>query len=149
MMARSEPGGAAPAGSRPDVDVEVAALGYAEASRELDAIVAFFEQRDVDVDQLVAKLERATAIVGELDRRLNHTRMQVEELVPRLEAVAEGRRAPPAFDDEALDDEAFDDEAFDDEVFDDELPLTDGEGLSDHGLDGAPAPAASAEPPLF
>jgi len=134
MMARSEPGGAAPAGSRPDVDMDVAALGYAEASRELDAIVAFFEQRDVDVDQLVAKLERATAIVGELDRRLNHTRMQVEELVPRLEAVAEGRSGDPAFDDEA---------------FDDELPLTDGEGLSDHGLDGAPAPAAGSEPPLF
>jgi len=138
-MARSEPGGAAPAGSRPDVDVEVADLGYAEASRELDAIVAFFEQRDVDVDQLVAKLERATAIVGELDRRLNHTRMQVEELVPRLESVAEGRGGAPTFDDEALDDEAFDDE----------LPLTDGEDLSDYGIDGTTPPAAGSEPPLF
>lgn len=69
---------------RPVVD-----LSYTEASAELDAIVRFFEQRDVDVDQLVTKLERATAIVDELDRRLRRTRAQVEELVPRLSASAE------------------------------------------------------------
>lgn len=65
----------------------VSDLSYTEASRELDAIVAFFEQRDVDVDQLVGRLERATAIVGELDKRLRRTRIQVEQLVPRLAAV--------------------------------------------------------------
>ena len=48
---------------------------------------------DVDVDQLVAKLERATAIVDELDRRIRRTRAQVEELVPKLEAV--GRAVEP------------------------------------------------------
>ena len=50
--------------------------------------MAFFEQREVDLDQLVSRLERATAIVDELDRRLRHTRAQVEELVPRLAAAA-------------------------------------------------------------
>ena len=70
-----------------DGPAEVAALSYTEASRELDEIVAFFEQREVDIDQLVARLERATAIVDELDRRLRRTRAQVEELVPRLEAA--------------------------------------------------------------
>lgn len=68
-------------------EVPVSDLSYTEASRELDAIVSFFEQRDVDVDQLVVRLERATAIVDELDRRVRRTRTQVEELVPRLEAV--------------------------------------------------------------
>ena len=72
----------------------VGELGYSEASRELDEIVAFFEQREVDVDQLVARLERATAIVDELDRRLRRTRMQVEELAPRL-ARAESLDEPP------------------------------------------------------
>ena len=67
--------------------VPVSELSYTEASRELDAIVAFFEQREVDVDELVVRLERATAIVDELDRRVRQTRAQVEELVPRLEAV--------------------------------------------------------------
>ena len=66
-------------------------LSYTEASRELDAIVDFFEQREVDVDVLVARLERATALIDELDQRLRHTRAQVEELVPRLESL--GRRA--------------------------------------------------------
>jgi exodeoxyribonuclease VII small subunit len=65
-------------------------MTYTEASRELEEIVAFFEQREVDVDQLVSRLERATAIVDELDRRLRRTRAQVEELVPRLVAVTEG-----------------------------------------------------------
>ena len=56
----------------------------------------FFERSEVDVDQLVARLERATAIVDELDRRIRRTRAQVEELVPKLEAVGraadDGRR---------------------------------------------------------
>jgi exonuclease VII small subunit len=66
----------------------VADLTYAEASRELDGIVEFFEHRDVDVDQLVARLKRATALVDELDRRVRRTRSQVEQLVPRLQTSA-------------------------------------------------------------
>jgi exonuclease VII small subunit len=76
-------------------DVPVSELSYTEASRELDAIVSFFEQREVDVDQLVIRLERATAIVDELDRRVRRTRAQVEELVPRLEAVNRNPDARP------------------------------------------------------
>jgi exonuclease VII small subunit len=67
--------------------VPVSELSYTDASRELDAIVSFFEQREVDVDLLVAQLERATAIVDELDRRIRRTRAQVDELVPKLEAA--------------------------------------------------------------
>jgi exodeoxyribonuclease VII small subunit len=63
-------------------------LSFTEASRELNAIVDFFEQREVDVDVLVARLERATALIDELDRRLRQTRAQVEELVPRLDVLA-------------------------------------------------------------
>jgi exodeoxyribonuclease VII small subunit len=66
----------------------VESLSYVEASRELDSIVEFFEQREVDVDILVSRLERATALIDELDRRLRHTRTQVEELVPKLDALA-------------------------------------------------------------
>ena len=74
-----------------DPSVPVGELSYAEASRELDEIVAVFEQGDLDLDRLVGRLERATAIVEELDRRLRRTRAQVEELVPRLEAAAAPR----------------------------------------------------------
>jgi exodeoxyribonuclease VII small subunit len=72
----------------PDGVVPVEKLSYTEASRELDAIVDFFDQREVDVDVLVSRLERATALIDELDRRLRQTRSQVEELVPRLDALA-------------------------------------------------------------
>lgn len=68
--------------------VPVDQLTYTDASRELDAIVDFFEQREVDVDVLVTRLERATALIDELDKRLRQTRAQVEELVPRLESLA-------------------------------------------------------------
>jgi exodeoxyribonuclease VII small subunit len=68
--------------------LSVAELSYTDASRELDAIVEFFEQREVDVDVLVSRLERATELIDELDRRLRHTRAQVEELVPRLGRLA-------------------------------------------------------------
>ena len=71
-------------------------LSYAEASEELDGIVAFFEGGEVDIDELVAKLERATALVDELDARLRATRLQVEELAPRLAGVGE----EPAIDPE-------------------------------------------------
>jgi exodeoxyribonuclease VII small subunit len=70
------------------IEIPVGDLSYTEASRELDSIVEFFEQREVDVDILVSRLERATALIDELDRRLRHTRTQVEELVPKLDALA-------------------------------------------------------------
>jgi exodeoxyribonuclease VII small subunit len=79
-------------------DVPVDQLSYTEASRELDAIVGFFEEREVDVDVLVARLERATALIDELDRRLRRTRAQVEELVPRLDAVASDGGNPETAD---------------------------------------------------
>ncbi len=95
---------------RKDEPVPVSELSYTEASGELDAIVAFFEEREVDVDQLVARLERATTIVDELDRRLRQTRMHVEELVPRLEAAAR-EVSTPAAGAEAAADEAGQDQA--------------------------------------
>jgi exonuclease VII small subunit len=81
----------------------VAELSYADASRELDGIVEFFEHRDVDVDQLVARLKRATALVDELDRRVRRTRSQVEQLVPRLQASAR-----PAVDESESEDASLD-----------------------------------------
>jgi len=89
-------------------EVAVGELSYTAASRELDEIVAFFEQGDLDVDQLVGRLERATAIVDELDRRLRRTRAQVEDLVPRLEsAVASSDRDGAPRPDEPPDDDTL------------------------------------------
>ena len=57
-----------PTAASTTVPVPVEKLSYTEASRELDSIVDFFEQREVDVDVLVSRLERATELVlDELD----------------------------------------------------------------------------------
>jgi exodeoxyribonuclease VII small subunit len=65
-------------------------LGYAEASARLDEIVGQLDRGTVDVDELETLFSEAIEIVEELDRRLRRTRARVEELAPRLDAVARG-----------------------------------------------------------
>jgi exonuclease VII small subunit len=67
----------------------VTELGYAEASEELDAIVAELDRGVVDVDLLEVRLRRAVEIVEELDRRIRGARDKVGSLLPRLEAVGQ------------------------------------------------------------
>jgi exodeoxyribonuclease VII small subunit len=59
------------------------------AANELNAIVASFDEGEVSVDDLFAKLERATTIIEELEARLASTKAKVEELTPRITKVAE------------------------------------------------------------
>jgi exodeoxyribonuclease VII small subunit len=70
-------------------------LSYAEATRELEEIVQFFEAHEVDVDELVPRLERATELVEELDRRIRKTRASVDELLPRLDSALADDAADP------------------------------------------------------
>ncbi len=58
------------------------------AAEELNAIVASFDQGEVSVDDLFTKLERATQIIEELEKRLTDTKAKVEELAPRIATVA-------------------------------------------------------------
>ena len=60
-----------------------------EASSELNAIVASFDEGEVSVDDLFVKLERATTIIEALEARLALTKAKVEELTPRIAKVAE------------------------------------------------------------
>lgn len=70
-------------------------LAYRDALAELDAIVRELEADDVDVDVVADRLERATALVTELQRRIHDAQVRVERLTPRLEqAVAEGDDTP-------------------------------------------------------
>jgi exonuclease VII small subunit len=70
-------------------EVPVAKLGYAEASEELDAIIAELDRGVVDVDLLEVRLRRAVEIVEELDRRIRGARDKVSSLLPRLGAVGQ------------------------------------------------------------
>ena len=69
--------------------VPVGELGYADASDELDAIIAELEGGVIDVDLLEMRLRRAVEIVEELDRRIRGARERVGSLLPRLEAVGQ------------------------------------------------------------
>ena len=60
-----------------------------ESAMELNAIVASFDEGEVSVDDLFAKLERATQIIEGLESRLDATRAKVEELAPRIARVAD------------------------------------------------------------
>lgn len=72
-----------------DAPVPPTELSYAQATAELDAILAELDQGQVDVDRLAERFRRATELVEELDRRIRTTRRQVESLAPRLDAVGE------------------------------------------------------------
>jgi exodeoxyribonuclease VII small subunit len=61
-----------------------------EAASELNAIVASFDEGEVSVDELFAKLERATTIIEALEERLSVTKARVDELTPRIAKVANG-----------------------------------------------------------
>lgn len=76
-------------------------LSYIEATAELDAIIAEFDQGQVDVDRLAARFRRATELVEELDRRIRVNRRQVEALSPRLDAIAH-RSTDPVADERSL-----------------------------------------------
>ena len=63
-------------------------LAYPDALAELDEIVAALEAADVDVDVVAERLERAAALVTELQRRIHDATLRVEQLAPRLERAA-------------------------------------------------------------
>ncbi len=73
-----------------DTAAPMADISYAEATAELDAIIAEFDQGQVDVDRLAERFQRATELVEELDRRIRVNRRQVEALSPRLDAISRG-----------------------------------------------------------
>lgn len=64
-------------------------LAYRDALGELDDIVAELEADDVDVDVVAERLERAAALVTELQRRIHDATLRVEQLAPRLERAAD------------------------------------------------------------
>ncbi len=72
--------------------VAVGELSYAQASAELERIVAELDEGLVDVDLLEVRFRRAIEIVEELDGRIRGARERVDALMPRLDAL--GARPP-------------------------------------------------------
>lgn len=70
--------------STPDPALNEPPTGYAEALDELDAILAALEDRDVDVDVLAAKVQRAAVLIAFCRDRIGNARLQIEQVVARL-----------------------------------------------------------------
>jgi len=55
------------------------------ATKELDEIVEYLEGPDVNVDDLITKLQRGAEIIEALETRLTATKAKVEEIAPRVD----------------------------------------------------------------
>jgi exodeoxyribonuclease VII small subunit len=77
--------------------------GYAEAMREVEAILSELDSNTIDVDVLSTKVERASYLISWCNERISAAQMTVDNLVADL-AIE---------DDEDVDDDL--DEDFDDE----------------------------------
>ncbi len=76
-------------------------LGYAEAMRELEAIVAELEREAVDVDHLSERVRRASELVRTLRQRIGTARMEVTRVLTDLDDAV----AAPATDEGTNDDD--------------------------------------------
>lgn len=62
------------------------AIGYAEAQRELDDILAELERSDVDVDRLAERVHRAAELIRLCRERISAARLHIEQVVAELDA---------------------------------------------------------------
>jgi exodeoxyribonuclease VII small subunit len=86
--------------------------GYAEAMREVEAILAELDSNTIDVDVLSAKVERASYLITWCNDRISAAQMTVDNLVADL-SVDVDDNLEEDFDDEDEDDD--DDEDYDED----------------------------------
>jgi exodeoxyribonuclease VII small subunit len=84
--------------------------GYAEAMREVEAILSELDSNTIDVDVLSTKVERASYLISWCNERISAAQMTVDNLVADL--VIE--------DEDHVDDDFDDEDEFDDNDFDED-----------------------------
>ncbi|MDA3020424.1 MAG: exodeoxyribonuclease VII small subunit [Actinomycetota bacterium] len=60
-------------------------MGYAEALKELETILAELERTDVDVDVLASRVERASELIRLCRDRIGNAKLQIDKVVNGLE----------------------------------------------------------------
>ena len=60
-------------------------IGYAEALKELETILAELERTDVDVDVLASRVERASELIRLCRDRIGNVKLQIDNVVNGLE----------------------------------------------------------------
>ena len=73
-----------------DLPDDLAEIGYADALRELESIVAELEREAVDVDHLSVRVQRAAELVRVLRARIGSARMDVARVLAELDDLDEG-----------------------------------------------------------
>jgi len=58
---------------------------YVKKRAELDALLAWFEQDDIAIDEAIAKYNKADVIVKELEQYLGDTQAKIEQLTKRVD----------------------------------------------------------------
>jgi exodeoxyribonuclease VII small subunit len=69
----------------PEATPDAVPLGYAEAMRELDGILAELESDDVDVDHLAERVARAAELIELCRGRIEGARLDVDRIVTTLD----------------------------------------------------------------
>jgi exodeoxyribonuclease VII small subunit len=64
---------------------DAAAIGYADAMAELEAILDDLEDDDLDVDLLASRVERASTLIQVCRDRIGAAKVQVERVVASLD----------------------------------------------------------------
>lgn len=62
---------------------------YGELATELDEILSGIEEGDIDIDDLSAKVERATELIKTCREKLTATQIRVQKVVATLEEEEE------------------------------------------------------------
>jgi exodeoxyribonuclease VII small subunit len=57
-----------------------------ELQAELDAIIAWFEQDDMDIDLAAEKYKQGLALAAEIQKRLNETKNTITKLKNKFDA---------------------------------------------------------------
>ena len=60
-------------------------IGYAEALKELETILAELERTDVNVDVLASRVERASELIRLCRDRIGNAKLQIDNVVNGLE----------------------------------------------------------------
>lgn len=60
------------------------AAKYGELARELDEILGGIEEGEIDIDDLSAKVERATELIRQCREKLDATQIRVQKVVSTL-----------------------------------------------------------------
>ena len=60
-------------------------IGYADALKELETILAELERTDVDVDVLASRVERASELIRLCRDRIGNAKLQIDNVVNGLE----------------------------------------------------------------